>query len=52
MNRQSRDNVAVFVESLANMGRDDPSIADALGITVSQVRSIRREYEITAGAKR
>jgi hypothetical protein len=52
MNEQTRFNLSTMIRALAGIGRDDPRIADRLGITVSQVRGIRKEYGIEAGEQR
>lgn len=52
MNEQTRFNLSTMIHSLAAGGTDDPSIAIRLGITVAQVRGIRREYGIDAGEQR
>lgn len=49
---QTRENVAAMVARLARLGRNDPSIATTLGISVAQVRGIRDEYDIPAGERR
>lgn len=48
----SRFNIAELVGSVARGGGDDPSIAARLGITVWQVRGIRRDFGIEAGEQR
>lgn len=52
LNEQTRFNVAEMIRRLAGIGRNDPSIAIKLGITVSQVRGIRRQFGIEAGEQR
>jgi hypothetical protein len=49
---QYRANLAEFIERMARASISDPRIADRLGITVAQVRDIRKEYEIPAGERR
>jgi predicted transcriptional regulator len=48
----SRDATAQIIARFANAGIDDPRIAARLGITVAQVRGIRRRYRIEAGEQR
>lgn len=52
MNEQTRQATAEIIARLANAGRDDPTIAARLGITVSQVRGLRRAFEIPPGETR
>lgn len=52
MNEQTRFNVGQLIASLARAGSNDPDIAARLGITVAQVRRIRREDGIEAGEQR
>lgn len=52
LNKQTRFNLSGMIRGLAGIGRDDPTIAVRLGITVSQVRGIRRDYGIEAGEQR
>lgn len=52
LNGPSRDATAELVARFANAGRDDPTIAACLGITVYQVRKLRKDYEIPAGEQR
>jgi hypothetical protein len=47
-----RDNLAEFITRFALQGINDPRCADRLGITVAQVRTIRKEYGIEAGEQR
>lgn len=46
------DATSELIARLANMRRDDPTIAARLGITVSQVRALRKEYGIKPGETR
>lgn len=48
----SREATAELVAQLALAGRDDPTIAARVGITVAQVRGLRGEYGIPPGARR
>lgn len=48
----SRQATAEIIARFAATGRDDPSIAMRLGITVPQVRGIRRQFGIPAGETR
>jgi hypothetical protein len=48
----SRSATAEIIARFANGGRDDPTIAARLGITVSQVRSLRAEFNIPPGETR
>lgn len=52
MNEQSRFNTTQLIAKLAGLGRDDPTIADRLGIKVSAVRTLRRAAGIEAGEQR
>lgn len=47
-----RDNLAELIGRLAAAGRNDPHIATHLGITVSQVRGLRADFDIPAGERR
>jgi hypothetical protein len=47
-----KDNLAELIGRLAGAGRDDPTIAHHVGITVSQVRRLRAEFAIPAGERR
>lgn len=48
----STDATAGLVARLASAGRNDPTIATRLGISASQVRRLREEYEILPGETR
>lgn len=48
----SRSATAEIIARFANAGRDDPAIADRLGITVGQVRGLRKEFRIPPGETR
>jgi hypothetical protein len=48
----SRQAIANVIADLARGGVDDPSIAVRLGITVAQVRGLRRDFKIAAGERR
>lgn len=52
MNETTRFNLSELVGSLARGGTNDPDIAFQLGITVSQVRDIRKDFGIEAGEQR
>jgi hypothetical protein len=52
MNEQTRFNLSELISGLARIGRNDPTIAAHLGISVSTVRDIRREYGIPAAERR
>lgn len=44
--------IAELVERLATAGRDDPTIAARLDISVSRVRALRKAFDIPAGERR
>lgn len=46
-----RTNLAELIVPLARAGRDDPAIAALLSITPTQVRGLRTEFSIPAGAR-
>jgi hypothetical protein len=48
----SRSATAEIIARFANAGRDDPTIAGRLGITVAQVRGLREEFGIPPGETR
>jgi len=48
----SREATAEIIARFAATGRDDPTIAVRLGITVSQVRALREEFGILPGETR
>lgn len=52
LNDASRQAIAELIARLANLGRDDPTIAAHLSIPVSQVRALRREFDIKPGETR
>lgn len=52
MNDQTRENLAELIWRLACIGRDDPTIAGVLGITASEVRTLRKQNDIPAGERR
>jgi hypothetical protein len=47
-----RENLVDLISQMAFAGQDDPTIASRLEITASQVRGLRKEYEIPAGERR
>lgn len=48
----SREATAEIIARFANAGRNDPAIAGRLGITVAQVRGLRKEFGIPPGETR
>jgi len=48
----SRPATAEIIARFANAGRDDPTIAERLGITAAQVRGLREEFDIPPGETR
>ncbi|MER7126678.1 hypothetical protein [Micrococcus luteus] len=46
------ENLRQMIGRFALTGRDDPTIAARLGITVGQVRRIRKKYNIAPGEQR
>lgn len=52
MRTPTTDATAAIVARFAMTGRDDPTIAARLEITVSEVRALRREYDIPPGETR
>jgi hypothetical protein len=46
------DNVIELVGQLARGGCSDPAIAERMGLTVSQVRRVRKDNDIPAGEQR
>lgn len=48
----STDNQAEITARFALAGKDDPTIAAVLGRSVSYVRALRKEYEISPGETR
>ncbi|MEV4181659.1 hypothetical protein AB0J28_09450 [Streptosporangium canum] len=52
LNDASRQATAELIARFAATGRDDPTIAARLGIPVSQVRTLRTEFDIKPGETR
>ena len=52
MNGPTREATAELIARFAATGRDDPTIAVRLGITVAQVRGLREEFGILPGETR
>lgn len=49
---RTRENVIMLIGSMAGAGSDDPNIAIRLGLTVAEVRALRKENSIPAGEQR
>ncbi|GAB2918501.1 helix-turn-helix domain-containing protein [Nonomuraea fastidiosa] len=48
----STDNQADIIARFAARGRNDPTIAGVLGVSVTTVRRLRKEYNIPPGEMR
>jgi hypothetical protein len=46
------DNVIELVRTLARGGSNDPAIAERMGLTVAQVRKLRKDNDIPAAERR